>query len=295
MIVTPNLVSAARTMIRLRYWQHILNEMLKKRRFKIPVHLAFGHEAVAVALAGVASAADSISVTHRNILYNLVRQDDLRGVLKLYDQSENASLSSMGSMNLALDESGVKYASSILGNNLAVAAGIAMSRKFLGGSGVSFATTGDGAIEEGVFWEVLLHARTHDLPLVILVEDNDFSLASTIAERRCSINLRSVCEGVGVSYREVNAADYVEIENSLRSAKIEALSGQPGCVLARLKTFCQHAGPTPGWAGDPMEINLSNGLILEESLEDPIFNIKRLIGEKNFRELEESVLTIEYL
>ena len=295
MMLDPNLVSAARNMIRLRYWQHILNEMLKQRRFKIPVHLAFGHEAVAVALAGVTSSADSVSVTHRNVLYNLARQDDLRRVLKLYDSTKSSPLSSMGSMNLALDESGISYASSILGNNLAVAAGLAMSRKFLGGSGVSFATTGDGAIEEGVFWEVLLHARSHDLPLVILVEDNDFSLASAIAERRCAINLSSVCGGVGISYCEVSGADYVEIENSLRSARSEALSGQPACVLVRLKKFCQHAGPTPGWPEDPMEINLSNGLILEESLEDPIFNIQQLIGEKIFRELEGSVLTNEYL
>src|SRR5437016_5397666 len=36
--------------LRLRHWHHLLNEMLKLRQFKIPIHLAFGHEAAAVAM-----------------------------------------------------------------------------------------------------------------------------------------------------------------------------------------------------------------------------------------------------
>ena len=40
----------AERVLQLRYWQHLLNEDLKQKAFKIPVHLAFGHEAIAVAI-----------------------------------------------------------------------------------------------------------------------------------------------------------------------------------------------------------------------------------------------------
>jgi TPP-dependent pyruvate/acetoin dehydrogenase alpha subunit len=280
---------ATRNILRLRYWQHIINEFLKQRRFKIPIHLAFGHEAVAVALSSITKSDDSVCVTHRNVAYNLARQPTLQPVLDLYDLAVSTDQADMGSMNLALSDNGVIYASSILGNNLAVAAGIAMNRKLCNRDGVSFAITGDGAIEEGIFWEVLLHARTHNLPLVIMVEDNDFSLASTISERRCQIDLRLVCKAIGLDFQQVDGANYLELARVLHSARNTASDGQPVCISTRVKTFCQHAGPTPGWPGDSMNIDISNGMILEDDLQDPLFNIKQLIGENIYKELEDDV------
>ena len=284
-----NLEVATRYILRLRYRQHIINEFLKQRRFKIPIHLAFGHEAVAVALSSITKSDDSVCVTHRNIAYNLARQPTLQPVIDLYDLAVSKDQADMGSMNLALSGNGVIYASSILGNNLAVAAGIALNRKLGNRDGVSFAITGDGAIEEGIFWEVLLHARSHNLPLVLMIEDNDFSLASTIAERRCQIDLRLVCKAVGLDFQQVDGANYVEMERVLRSARITASAGQPVCISARVKTFCQHAGPTPGWPGDTMNIDISNGMILDDDLQDPLYNIKQLISESSYKELEEYV------
>ena len=47
----------AREVLKLRYWQHLINEMLKEKgNFKIPIHLAFGHEAAAVAARSVSRA-----------------------------------------------------------------------------------------------------------------------------------------------------------------------------------------------------------------------------------------------
>jgi len=280
-------------MLQLRYRQHVLNELLKLRRFKIPIHLAFGHEAVAVALSTVAESDDSVCVSHRNVAYNLARQKEFKPILDLYDLAGTEEKASIVSMNLALNSNGVSDASSILGNNLAVAAGIAMNRKLGGRPGIAFAVTGDGAIEEGIFWEVLLHARSHNLPLVILVEDNDYSLASTVAERRCPIDLRLVCEGLGVAFQEANGASYVDIERTLRFARQRAVAGQPVCVSARVKTYCQHAGPTPGWPGDSLDIDLNRGMILEEDGHDPLFDIRMLIGEVIFKELEDMVVSDE--
>jgi len=288
-----NLNEAAHNMLLLRYRQHVLNEFLKKRRFKIPIHLAFGHEAIAVALSSVSELEDSLCVTHRNVAFNLARQKAFKPILDLYDLIGSEEMASMGSMNLALKENGVDYASSILGNNLAVAAGVAMNRKLSSRPGITFAVTGDGAIEEGVFWEVLLHARSQNLPLVILVEDNDYSLASTTSQRRCAIDLQLVCKGVGVEFHKVNGASYVDMEQALHLAREEAASGRPVCVSARVKTFCQHAGPTPGWPTDPLNIDITNGMILEEDFQDPLFDMQLLIGKAIFQEIEDQVVSDE--
>ena len=181
-------------LIRLRYSQHQLNEMLKAKQFKIPIHLAFGHEAAAVGMDLTMQSDDVLCLTHRNAAYNLARSKSLDSALKQYRMEQRPDrIAQMASMNLALDDTGIIYTSSILGNNLAVAAGVAMNRKLMKRAGIVFVVTGDGAMEEGIFWETMIFARSHGLGLVIVVENNDYSMSSTIEQRRCPIELSLIC------------------------------------------------------------------------------------------------------
>jgi len=277
--------------LRLRYWQHILNELLKRKSFQIPIHLAFGHEAAAVALDRVAQPPDAICLSHRNVAYNLARSKSLDAVLEHYRlQGPGAERGQMGSMNLAMEDSSIAYTSSILGNNLPVAAGIAMNRKLAARDGVVFVLTGDGAMEEGAFWETLIFARSHALKLVVIVENNDCSMSSTIAQRRSPIDLAQVCMGLDIVYRAVPGANLAEVEGALQSARREAGNGLPVCVELALRTFNQHAGPTPGWPDDPLHIALADGLMVREGIEDPVYNIRQALGEPAFIQLTQAII-----
>lgn len=270
-------------LIRLRHWQHRLNEMLKAGRFKIPVHLAFGHEAAAVAMDLTMQADDALCVTHRNGAYNLARSKSLKAELAHYLlETRNDGLAQMASMNLAIDNTGIAYASSILGNSLAVGAGIAMNRKLLRRDGVVFALTGDGAIEEGVFWESLIFARSHALGLVVVVENNDFSLGSTIEQRRSPIDLALVCAGLGVVYRSASGAILPDVRATLQAARDEASTGLPALIEIKITTFNQHAGPTPGWADDPRRIAIDDGLLLGADQMDPLVQLRLALGAEKF-------------
>ena len=83
------------------------------------------------------------------------------------------------------------------------------------------------------------------------------------------------------------------MERALHLAREEAGSGRPVCVSARVKTFCQHAGPTPGWPSDPLDIDITNGMILEEDFQDPLFDMQLLIGKAIFQEIEDQVVSDE--
>jgi len=71
-------------MIRLRLSQILVNEEYKQGKFKIPVHLALGHEAIAVAVHHAMGDGDKLILSHRNIAYNLARLGSLRAVLDEY-------------------------------------------------------------------------------------------------------------------------------------------------------------------------------------------------------------------
>ncbi len=291
--VKPNAEAKADAIdvLRLRYWQHILNEMLKRNQFKIPIHLAFGHEAAAIGLDRCIGAEDAICLTHRNVAYNLVRLGSIDAVLEHYRlEPKSARPGLMGSMNLAAERTSIAYTSSILCNNLPVAAGIAMNRKLAGKASVVFVVTGDGAMEEGAFWETLVFARSHGLALVIIVENNNHSMSSTIVQRRSGIDLAQVCAGTGLSYHHAEGAILGNVKAAIGAARAKAVSGTPSCVELELSTFNQHAGSTPGWPDDPLRISLADGLIVKDAPEDPVYHIRQALGSVVFQQLANQIM-----
>lgn len=281
-------------MLCIRYWHHLLNERLKKKQFRIPIHLGFGHEAAAVAMDRTMGPDDQLCLSHRNSAYNLARSKSLNTVLQHYQLSRPSTVDAhMGSMNLAVEGVGIAYSSSILGNNLAVAAGIAMHHSLVHKPGIIFVVTGDGAMEEGIFWETLIFSRTHKLPLVIVVENNDMSMSSTILQRRSTIDLSKVCAGVGFQYLHANGAIFLDAKTALCAARKSAIAGAPACVELNLTTFCQHAGPTPGWPDDPLRIAIEDGLLLEDTPRDPLYHIRNALGATEFQRLSKQIMEAE--
>ena len=137
-----------RKIIWLRLAQILVNDRYKKGDFVVPIHLAMGHESIAVATDSVMQEKDALFLTHRNIHYNLVRMGSLKEELDEYYLRETGlAKGHLGSMNLSNPDKNVIYASSILGNNLSVGSGFALGNKVKNLKGVVFIVTGDGGIE----------------------------------------------------------------------------------------------------------------------------------------------------
>ncbi len=277
--------------LKLRLWQMEINEDLKKKRFKVPVHLGLGTEALVVAIASAIHSGDNLLLTHRNAAFNLVLAEDPRAVVREYDGSDDGlAFGQLGSMNLVNPKSGVVYSSSILANNISVACGCAYGHQISQSQNFSVVLTGDGAMEEGAFYEGLVFAKSHQLPLVIVVDNNDYSMASTTSERRCEIDLLLFCKSIGVDYLQLSDNDvqtYVTEFKGLRDAVRS--SSSPAVVEVKTTLLNQHAGPTPGWPTDPMKVDISYGLVIEETASDPIFVLREKYGFKNFSKFETEV------
>ena len=282
----------AERVVQLRYWQHLLNEELKQQPFQIPVHLAFGHEAIAVAIASTMTRDDQLVLTHRNIAYNLARAGELNCIREEFLGSPvGLAAGRLGSMNLANPEEGIAYASSILGNNLSIACGLALGKSVLDALGNVVALTGDGAIEEGSFYEALVFAKTHGLRLTIVIENNDQSMASTIAERRVPIAVSRLCSAVDIPYSRLSGNDVFQYTEHFARLR-DGVVAQPGprCVEVLLTALYQHAGPTPGWPTDPKRIELANGLRILDGDADPLFVLVQRLGRAWMDELEARIL-----
>ena len=290
--LTPEHQQRAVEVLRLRYWQHLMNEDLKQRRFSVPIHLAIGHEAIAVAVSTVMGPEDQLVLTHRNIAYNLARAGALAPLYEEYQLAPSGLASGrLGSMNLVNPERGVIYSSSLLGNNIPVACGLALGKQIRGVAGQVILLTGDGGMEEGPFYEGLVFAKSHQLPLLILVENNDYAMSSRIHERRCPISLATLCQSVNIPFRSLSGNDVFGYVEALRTIKaVGDHEATPICVEAHLTTLNQHAGPTPGWPTDPKRISLEDGLIVEHTERDPVFVVQQQLGPERFTELADQVM-----
>jgi len=275
-------------MIQLRLWQHLVNELLKQKAFKVPVHLAFGAESVVTAVDESMAVDDQLVLTHRNAAYNMARADSLKGLLDEYRSLPTGACGGMlGSMNLALPASGIAYTSSILGNNFSVACGLAFAKVLKDEAGAVWVVTGDGAAEEGGFYEALVFARSHRLRVVFVIDNNDHSMVSSIRERRCEIRFDRMCEAVDVPYRAFDSNDVIAYVAGLRQVRHELDgAGGPWCVEFSTALLNQHAGPTPGWPTDPLSISLANGLLVGSAPRDPVAVLHDTIGGESFGRIE---------
>lgn len=183
-----------RNALKSRIAQWAIAVQLRDGKIKNPVHLALGHEISTNYYLSTFKELPRFFLPHRNIHFNLGLA--LRGNFEIttileevIGQSSGVAGGQLGSMNLAAPSIGSDYSSSILANALGVAAGAAFGYQRSRPNIRATVVLGDGAIEEGRFWEVLTLVKGHALPLDIIVENNGWSMQSSISQRRHEIDL----------------------------------------------------------------------------------------------------------
>jgi TPP-dependent pyruvate/acetoin dehydrogenase alpha subunit len=268
-------------MIFLRLGQLLVNEMYKKGRFKIPIHLALGHEAIAVAVEQILTDEDQLALSHRNIHYNMVREKRVELEIDEYLlKPTGLAGGKLGSMNLLNPNKNIIYTSNILGNNLPVSCGLSLAQK-MNRRGTVFVITGDGAMEEGSFYESLLFMKSFQLSNIVIIENNEWSLATQIHERRSAIDVSQLVAGLGIEYvclEGNNVFDYVETLKNVRSKSID--KQVPICVEVKLSSLGDWCLEKEGYpegkfinyhAGSAPTVDIKNSLVIEQSNKDPLY------------------------
>jgi len=295
------LKSIAEKILRIRLSQMIVNENYKDGQFKIPIHLSFGHETFAVAINEIMDNEDKLILTHRNIAYNLARLGKLRPIMDEYFlKSTGLDSAKSGSMNLINPNKGLIYTSSILGNNFSVAVGIAMSLEIKQKNGITIVLGGDGSLEEGSFHESILMFKSLKLSGLLIIENNEWSMATKISERRIPINLEIFAKSYGVKYVKFSGNDPLNYIQKLKNLKeISKKNNELICVELMVNTLGDwimtneqnpdgkyinyHAGPAP-----TVDVKTCPALIKENN-SDPIFVLINLLGVDELNEISDKI------
>jgi pyruvate dehydrogenase E1 component alpha subunit len=152
---------------------------------KTPMHMSMGAEAIAAGVCRALGAEDQLVGTYRSHAIYLCRTGETDAFFaEMYGRDAGMAHGKGGSMHLTAPGSGLIGTSAIVATGLPVAVGAAFANRRLGNGRVVAAFFGDGAVDEGVFWESLNAASLWRLPVLFVCEDNGLAVHTGSAARR---------------------------------------------------------------------------------------------------------------
>jgi len=176
--------SLHRCMRRIRQLQLAIESEYHLDQMKTPVHLCIGQEAVAAGVCANLQGDDYISSNHRGHGHYLAKGGDLNAlVAELFCRQSGCSKGRGGSMHLVAPEVGHLGSSAIVGGGIPIGTGLALASQYLGQDRVCAIFLGDGAADEGAFYESLNWAMLKLLPAIFVLENNQYSVCSPVQNR----------------------------------------------------------------------------------------------------------------
>ena len=170
---------------KIRLVEERIAEEYPKQEIRCPTHLSIGQEGVPAALSTLIEKNDFAVSTHRGHAHYLSKGGDLnRMIAELYGKKTGCSGGKGGSMHLIDKSVGFMGTSAIVGNSIPLGVGLALSLKLQKKNNLACIFIGDGAIEEGSFYESLNFAVLKNLPVLFICENNLYSVYSPLKVRQ---------------------------------------------------------------------------------------------------------------
>ncbi len=237
-----------RNMLRIRMVETAIAEKYPEQEMRCPVHLSIGQEAVPAAFAECIAERDFAVSTHRGHAHYLGKGGDLNAMIaEIYGKATGCSAGKGGSMHLIDREVNFMGTSAIVGNSIPVGVGLALSAQIRQTDQISCVFVGDGAVEEGVFYESVNFAATRSLPVLFLCENNSYSVYSPLSVRQPegrSISAMVAAMGIEASHWDGNdaTASYGAILAGVESVRTES---RPMFMEFATYRHLEHCGPSP--------------------------------------------------
>src|SRR5438093_2678266 len=160
-------------MYRIRVFEEHVNELYTSGKMPGLAHLYIGEEAVAVGVCQALRPDDYITSTHRGHGHCLAKGADVdRMFAELLGKEPGYCKGKGGSMHIADQERGNLGANAIVGGSTGIATGAALPAKKRGTDQVAACFFGDGALGQGLLYEVMNMAALWRLPVIYLCENN---------------------------------------------------------------------------------------------------------------------------
>jgi len=257
------------------------------------LHLAIGEEATIVGTTSVMRDEDYLIGTYRTHGHAIARGTDPKRVMaELFGRVDGTSRGRGGSMHIFDLEKRFMGGYGIVGGNLPLAAGLALSSDYKGEDSVTVCMFGDGASNTGNFGETMNLAALWKLPVVFLVENNLYGMGTSIERHSAVTDLSRKAEGYGIPGERIDGMDVLAVrEGVTEHIRMAREDRRPTLVEAFTYRFRGHSAADPEvyrekeeveqWRQkDPIE-TFAERLVSDDVIsEDEREEIARRVGER---------------
>jgi TPP-dependent pyruvate/acetoin dehydrogenase alpha subunit len=275
-------VEMYRRMIRIREFELAAIDMFKRGQVKGAVHPYIGQEGSGVGVCMALRMNDLVAGTHRSHGHNLAKGADAGKMFaEILGKETGYCKGRGGSMHIAAFDTGSLGALAVVGSGIPIAVGAALGFKMQGQDRVAVPFTGDAGVNTGNWHESLNMASIWDLPVVFVLENNQYGVSTNIRNSTNVEDLSVRAKSYGIPGVRVDGFDVLAVYKAAVEAVERARGGDgPTLLVTESYRFEGH------YAGEP-EVYREREEVLENRKKDPIPRYKKYLVEKKIIKMEE--------
>jgi acetoin:2,6-dichlorophenolindophenol oxidoreductase subunit alpha len=267
---------------------------------KTPMHMSMGGEAISSGVCHALSKEDQVLGTYRtHALYLAKTGETDQFFAEMYGRKTGMVNGKGGSMHLIAPDCGLISTSAIVATGIPVGVGAAFANKTKKNGKITAVFFGDGAIDEGVFWESVNVASLMRLPIIFVCEDNGLAVHTPENKRHGYASIAEIIKKFDCKVETETSTD-VEVIYNLAKKAIQSIQKNQKPVFLHLKyyRYLEHVGVFEDFkAGyrskeefeewkrvDP--VGLQRTKLLKEYQEKDIIAVENTISEKILQSIQ---------
>jgi pyruvate dehydrogenase E1 component alpha subunit len=269
-------------MARIRAFEEQVDQLYRSAKMPGLAHLYIGEEAIAVGVCEALRRDDYITSTHRGHGHCLAKGASIdRMFAELLGKEAGYCRGKGGSMHIADQESGNLGANAIVGGSAGIATGAALSAKKRGTDQVAVCFFGEGALGQGLLYEVMNMAVLWTLPVIFVCENNLYNEYTHHSETT-SGGMQARPEAFGMRAEEVDGQDVRAVHAAAARAVAVARAGEgPSFLLCQTyryrghhvgdvdRTYYRSRDEEESWQSERDPLTRLGGWLVDEGLATP--------------------------
>jgi len=239
-------IELLRRMKEIRCVEETIAARYAEQKMRCPTHLSIGQELVGAAAGMIMTATDLAVSTHRGHAHYLGKGGSIPAMIaEIYGKETGCARGRGGSMHLIDQSVGFMGTTAIVGNSIPIGTGLALSKKLDSSTDLSCVFLGDGATEEGAFYESANFAVVQNLPLLFLCENNLYSVYTSLKPRQPEGRvIHELAKAIGLTVFDCDGTSAHDTYQTI-SAAVQHIRSGNGPAFVEISTYRwrEHCGP----------------------------------------------------
>jgi acetoin:2,6-dichlorophenolindophenol oxidoreductase subunit alpha len=224
----------------IRSFDERLSVLVKQGKVRSGVYTGIGQEAIIVGTCFGLRKEDFIAPLHRDLGAFLMKGVEPRVMMsQMFGKVTGLSKGRDSALHSGVNDLGIFGNTSMLGANLPVATGLALTFKMEQTDNVVIAYFGEGASNVGDFHEALNFAGVQQLPILFICENNQYAYSVPLEKSMAIDDVAERAHGYGFDGVAINGNDVLAVYQATQGALARARAGD-GPTLIECKTYRWH-------------------------------------------------------